>query len=81
MYTFYFCLCFTDRGVNLQANVLLRANFCIIYLETLSIEVREVNQNVKKTLPNTANPHIGIYSEIGQQILESLEETQTNRRN
>ena len=50
----------------------------MIYLEKLSLEVREVSQNVTKTLPNTANPHIGIYREIGQQVLASIEETQTD---
>ena len=33
-----------------------------------------------KTLPNIANPHKGIYREIGQQVLASIEETQTHRQ-
>ena len=56
-----------------------------IYLEKLLLEVREVSENVTKTLPNIANPHIGIYREIGQQVLVSIEDghtdTQTDRRN
>ena len=59
-----------------------------IYSEKLSLEVREVSKNVTKTLPNIANPHIGIYREIGQQVLASIEDghtdtqtdTQTDRR-
>ena len=77
----YSRLRFTNRGVNPQGNVLLKANFRIIYLKKLSLEVREVTENVTKTLPNTANPHIGIYREIGQQVLVSIEETQTDRHN
>ena len=43
----------------------------IIYLEKLSLEVREVSKNVTKTLPNIyiANSRIEIYREIGQQVL------------
>ena len=32
-----------------------------------------------KTLPNIANPHIRIHREIGQQVLASIEERQTDR--
>ena len=32
------------------------------------------SENVTKTLPNIANPYIGIYREIGQQVLASIEE-------
>ena len=57
----------------------------IIYLEKLSLEVREVSENVTKTLSNIANPHIGIYREVGQQVLASIEDgqtdTHTDRRN
>ena len=52
----------------------------IIYLEKLSLEVREVSKNVTKTLPNIANPHIGIYREIGQQVLASIEDGHTDRQ-
>ena len=76
----YSRLRFTDWGVNPVGNVLLRANFRIIYFEKLSLEVREVSENVTKTLPNIANPHIGIYREIGKQVLASIEETQTDRQ-
>ena len=31
-----------------------------------------------KALPYIANPHIGIYREIGQQVLASIEERQTH---
>ena len=34
-----------------------------------------------KTLPNIANPHIGIHREIGQRVLASIEETQTDVTN
>ena len=58
----------------------VESKILIIYLEKLSLEVREVSENVTKTLPNIANPHIGIYREIGQQVLVSIEETQTDRQ-
>ena len=50
----------------------------IICLEELSLEVREVSENVTKTLPNIENPHIGIYREIGQQVLASIEDGHTH---
>ena len=58
----------------------VESKLSITYLEKLSLEVREVSENVTKTLPNIANPHIGIYREIGQQVLASIEETQTHRQ-
>ena len=36
------------------------------------------SENVTKTLPNIANPHIRIYREIGQQVLASIEDGQTH---
>ena len=33
-----------------------------------------------KTLPNIANPYIGIYREIGQQVLVSIEDGHTDRQ-
>ena len=39
----------------------VESKLSIIYLEKLSLEVREVSKNVTKTLPNIANPHMGIY--------------------
>ena len=56
----------------------VESKLSIIYLEKLSLEDREVSKNVTKTLPNIANPHIGIYREIGQQVLASIEETKTD---
>ena len=44
-----------------------------LYVEKLSLEVREASENVTKTLSNIANLHIGIYREIGQQALASIE--------
>ena len=55
----------------------LTAKFSIIYLEWLLLEVREESENVTKTLINIANPHIGIYREIGQLVLVSIEKTRT----
>ena len=49
-----------------------------LHLEKLSLEVREVSENVTKTLPDIANLHIGIYGEIGQQVLASIEDRQTD---
>ena len=46
--------------------------------EKLLLEVREESENVTKTLPNIANPHIGTYRELGQQVLAAIEETQTD---
>ena len=72
---------FTEHGSKEKwRSVLLRAKFRMIYLEKWSLEVREVSENVSKTLPNIANAHIGIYREIGQQVLASIEETQTHRQ-
>ena len=51
-----------------------------IYLEKLSLEVREVSKNVTKTFPNIANPHIGIYRENGQQVIASKEDGHTDRQ-
>ena len=42
------------------------------------LEVREESENVKKTLITIANPHIGIYREIGQLVLASIEKTRTH---
>ena len=61
-----------------MVDVLLRAKFRMIYLEKLSLEVREVSENVTKTLPNIVNPHMGIYREIGRQVLASIEDGQTH---
>ena len=36
------------------------------------------NISYTKTLPNVANPHIGIYREIGQQVLASIEDGWTH---
>ena len=33
-----------------------------------------------KKLPNIANPHIGIYREIGQQVLAPIEDGHTHRQ-
>ena len=55
----------------------LESKLSIIYLEKLSLAVREVSKNVTKTLPKIANPHIGIYREIGRQVLASIEETKS----
>ena len=49
-----------------------------LYVEKLSLEVREVSENVTKTHPNIANPHRGIYWEIGQQVLASIEDGHTH---
>ena len=57
----------------------VESKLSIIYLKKLSLEVRELSENVTKTLPNIANPHIGIYREIGQQVLASIgKETPTD---
>ena len=58
--------------------VQFESKLSIIYLEKLSLEVRKVSENVTKTLPNIANPHIEIYREIGRQVLVSIEETHTD---
>ena len=61
-----------------NVGLLQTTNFRIIYVEKLSFEVREVSENVTKTLPNIENPHIGIYREIGQQVSTSIEDGQTH---
>ena len=38
------------------------------------------SENVIKTFPNTANPHIRIYREIGQQVLASIEDGRTQTK-
>ena len=73
-------LCVEEKKNGVQFGCSVESKISIIYLENLSLEVREVSKNVT-TLPNIANPHTGIYREISQQVLASIEETQTDRRN